>query len=67
MTLPLPPSPMCQTCEYRMASESSKTGWRCGLEHFRASPIMRKFKIMTHYPEVKPDNACESWLPKQCE
>jgi len=47
-----------------MNSESSKTGLRCGYDYFKASPIARKFKLMTHYPEVKPDNACEKWLPK---
>jgi len=47
-----------------MPSESSKTGLRCGFDYFKASQIARKFKLMTHYPEVKPDNACEKWFPK---
>jgi hypothetical protein len=47
-----------------MPSESSKTGLRCGFDYFKASQITRKFKLMTHYPEVKPDNACEKWFPK---
>jgi hypothetical protein len=62
----IPPPPLCQSCSYLMPSESSKTGLRCGFNYFKASEIARKFKLMTHYPEVKPDNACEKWFPKQC-
>jgi hypothetical protein len=47
-----------------MPSESSKTGLRCGHAYFNASEIARKFKLMTHYEEVKPLNACEKWVSK---
>jgi hypothetical protein len=47
-----------------MPSESSKTGLRCGFDYFKASEIARKFKLMTHYAEVKPLNACEKWASK---
>ncbi|MEY4676385.1 MAG: hypothetical protein RLZZ470_892 [Pseudomonadota bacterium] len=60
----IPPSPQCQTCRYLMPSESSKTGLRCGFDYFKASEIARKFKLMTHYAEVKPLNACEKWASK---
>jgi hypothetical protein len=63
-TVNLPPTPLCRTCQFLMPSESSKTGLRCGFDYFKASQIARKFKLMTHYPEVKPDNACEKWLLK---
>jgi hypothetical protein len=46
-----------------MPSQSSKTSLRCGFDYFKASEIARKFKLMTHYPEVKEMNACERWLP----
>jgi hypothetical protein len=46
-----------------MPSQSSKTGLRCGYDYFKASQIARKFKLMTHYPEVKEMNACEKWSP----
>jgi hypothetical protein len=47
-----------------MPSESSKTGLRCGFDYFKASEIARKFKLMSHFPEVKTNNACEKWDPK---
>jgi hypothetical protein len=46
-----------------MPSESSKTGLRCGFDYFKASVLARKFKLMTHYPEVKAMMACEKWSP----
>jgi hypothetical protein len=60
----IPPSPQCQTCQYLMPSQSSKTGLRCGFAYFKASEMARKFKLMSHYPEVKSFNACEKWAPK---
>lgn len=60
----IPPPPLCQTCSYLMPSESSKTGLRCGFNYFKASEIARKFKLMSHFPEVKTNNACEKWDPK---
>jgi len=47
-----------------MPSQSSKTGLRCGFAYFKASEMVRKFKLMSHYPEVKSFNACEKWAPK---
>jgi hypothetical protein len=47
-----------------MPSPSAKTGLRCGFDYFKASEMARKFKLMSHFPEVKPDNACEKWHPK---
>ena len=55
------PSPRCDSCVYVMPSETSPTGLRCGLQYFLASPLMRKFTRMDHYPIVKEANACESW------
>ena len=46
-----------------MPSEASATGLRCGLKYFTSSVMVRKFLRMDHYPEVKEDNACESWTP----
>jgi hypothetical protein len=60
----IPPSPQCQSCQYLMPSQSSKTGLRCGFAYFKASEMVRKFKLMSHYPEVKSFNACEKWAPK---
>ncbi|MFM9992528.1 MAG: hypothetical protein ACKVOY_13950 [Burkholderiaceae bacterium] len=51
----------CQNCAYVMASQTSSTGLRCGHRYFLATPVMRKITMMWHYPEVKPQNACESW------
>ncbi len=59
----IPQSPQCKTCTFLMPSQSSKTGLRCGFDYFKASEIARKFKLMTHYPEVKEMNACEKWTP----
>jgi hypothetical protein len=55
------PSPRCDSCVYVMPSETSPTGLRCGHQYFLASPLMRKFTRMDHYPVVKEANACESW------
>ena len=55
------PSPRCDTCAYVLPSAHASTGLRCGLKYFTSSVIARKFLRMDHYPEVKPDNACESW------
>ena len=63
-TVYIPPPPLCQTCKYLMPSPTAKTGLRCGFDYFKASEIARKFKLMSHYPEVKPDNACEKWDSK---
>ena len=60
----IPASPQCQTCRFLMPSESSKTGLRCGYAYFNASEIARKFKLMSHFEEVKPLNACEKWVSK---
>jgi hypothetical protein len=59
----LPQSPQCKTCVFLMPSESSKTGLRCGFDYFKSSVLARKFKLMTHYPEVKELMACEKWSP----
>jgi hypothetical protein len=59
-----PPPPFCRTCRNLMPSQSSKTGLRCGFDYFKASEIARKFKLMSHFPEVKAENACEKWHPK---
>jgi hypothetical protein len=59
----IPQSPQCKTCQFLMPSQSSKTGLRCGFDYFKASEMARKFKLMTHYPEVKEMNACEKWTP----
>jgi len=59
----IPQSPQCKTFRFLMPSQSSKSGLRCGFDYFKASEIARKFKLMTHYPEVKEMNACEKWTP----
>ncbi|NBO40277.1 MAG: hypothetical protein EBU92_01795 [Betaproteobacteria bacterium] len=64
LTVNIPPPPLCQTCKFLMPSPSAKTGLRCGFDYFKASEIARKFKLMSHFPEVKLDNACEKWDPK---
>ena len=61
------PSPRCNTCVYVMPSETSPTGLRCGHQYFLASPMLRKFTRMDHYPSVKTFNACESWADKAAE
>jgi hypothetical protein len=60
-------SPRCENCEYIMPSYSSKTGFRCGLQYFKLSALLRKLKRMDHYPEIKLDNACEAWQEKQTD
>jgi hypothetical protein len=50
-----------------MPSYSSKTGFRCGLQYFKLSALLRKLKRMDHYPEIKLDNACEAWQEKQTD
>lgn len=60
-------SPSCESCFYVMPSYTSTTGLRCGLKYFHASVLMRKFQRMEHYPEVKPNNACESWALKNLD
>jgi hypothetical protein len=55
------PNPRCDSCGYAMPSETSSTGLRCGRQYFLATPIMRKFTRMDHYPVIKESNACESW------
>ena len=54
-------NPRCDACHFVMPSETSPTGLRCGRQYFLATPIMRKFTRMDHYPMVKDSNACESW------
>ena len=53
--------PRCDSCCYVLPSQTSSTGIRCGLDHFKSSYIMRKFQLMQHFPEVHAYNACESW------
>jgi hypothetical protein len=54
-------SPHCETCHFVMPSYSSSTGLRCGLKYHQSTLLMRKLLRMDHYPEVKKNNACESW------
>jgi hypothetical protein len=46
-----------------MPSYSAATGLRCGLKYHQSTLLMRKLLRMDHYPEVKKNNACESWQP----
>jgi hypothetical protein len=54
-------SPRCDACRYVMPSETAPTGLRCGHQYFLASPLIRKFTRMEHYPVIKASNACEAW------
>ena len=53
--------PMCSTCRYVLPSETSSTGLRCGIRYFNSTLFMRKLQLMHHFPEIRPENACESW------
>lgn len=53
--------PMCSTCRYVLPSETSATGLRCGIRYFNSTLFMRKLQLMHHFPEIRPENACESW------
>ena len=55
------PDPRCDSCAYVLASQTASTGLRCSFDYFNSSYIMRKFKLMQHFPEVHDYNACESW------
>ena len=55
------PVPMCANCQYVMPSITSATGLRCGHKYFISPAWFRKLQRMQHYPEIKPDNACEAW------
>lgn len=57
-------SPCCENCGYRMRSETSLTGFRCGYEYFLTTPLLRKFKTMSQYPVVRPYTLCEMWSPE---
>ena len=53
--------PMCSTSRYVLPSETSSTGLRCGIRYFNSTLFMRKLQLMHHFPEIRPENACESW------
>lgn len=61
-TIP-PAQRCCENCCYRMRSETSTTGFRCGYEHYMTAPLLRKFKTMSQYPVVRPYTICEMWSP----
>lgn len=52
----------CENCLYRMPSETSITGFRCGLEYYQTPRLLRKFKTMSQYPVVHTFTVCESWM-----
>jgi len=54
-------NPICDSCGYVLPSQTASTGLRCSFDYFNSSYIMRKFKLMQHFPEVHDYNACESW------
>lgn len=54
----------CETCLYRMRSETSSTGYRCGYDYYQTPRLLRKFKTMGQYPSVRPFTACESWASR---
>lgn len=59
---PIPPAQRCcENCDYRMRSETSTTGYRCGLDYFKTAPLLRKFKTMGQYPVVRLFTTCERW------
>jgi hypothetical protein len=57
----LPAHRCCENCEFRMRSETSTTGFRCGYDYFKTAPLLRKFKTMGQYPVVRLFTTCELW------
>jgi hypothetical protein len=51
----------CQTCAFLLASESSETQFRCGIEYFSQPPSMRQAQKMNNYRPVQPSDSCGQW------
>jgi hypothetical protein len=42
-------------------TESSATGFRCGIAYFSQPPAERKMQRMDAYPPTQPDAACDRY------
>ena len=51
----------CQTCTFLLASESSETQFRCGIEYFSQPPSIRQAQKMRNYRPVQPSDSCGQW------
>jgi hypothetical protein len=59
-------APRCGLCAFVMPSHSSSTRYRCGYHYFQLPLIQRKFKTMSHYPEVQLLDGCKRWRNQEC-
>lgn len=52
---------VCQTCAFLMASESSETQFRCGVDYYRQPAAQRHAQKMISYRPVQPSDSCDQW------
>ena len=52
---------VCQTCAFLLASESSETQFRCGVDYYRQPPALRHAQKMSNYRPVQPSDGCDQW------
>lgn len=50
---------ICSNCANLFESDSSSTGYRCGLCYFNLAPAERKMQRMETYPEIQGTDVCE--------
>jgi hypothetical protein len=46
-------------------TESSATGFRCGLAYFSQPPAERKMQRMDAYPPTQPDAVCDRYQDRE--
>lgn len=51
----------CNTCANLFESDSSSTGYRCGITYFAQAPLGRMMKRMETYPETDGMSTCDSY------
>ena len=56
--------PACRNCQNLLMSDSSDTGFRCGLVYFSQPPRERKPIQYRNYPEVGVESICPEWRLK---